>query len=143
MKLQQGDVWLKVSDMKGLKDGKKLDHLVLAEGEATGHRHQITSGVAQLILLGNKQILQVLSDYAKLHHEEHDVREMLRRKGSFENLSEKDREYLDWVGIEMKGEFNDFLEQVPREVILKKGTYEYGIVKEFDYDEEELRRVLD
>lgn len=74
MKLQQGDVILNKTT-QSIKAGKKLNHLILAEGEATGHNHQIVSGVAQLIALqGNdegKMILNVISDYAKLKHQEH------------------------------------------------------------------------
>jgi len=71
-KLQQGDVILKKQESAvNTKDGKVLDHLILAEGEATGHRHEIVSGVAQLIIMENTTILKVLSDYAKLKHNTH------------------------------------------------------------------------
>ena len=42
MKLQQGDVLLRRTNIS-IRQGKKLDHLILAEGEATGHnriKHQ-------------------------------------------------------------------------------------------------------
>lgn len=85
MKLQQGDVILKKTDLS-IKGGKKLNHLILAEGEATGHNHQIVSGIAQLIALqGNdkgKLLLNVLSDYAKLKHQEH--KEINIPKGKWE-----------------------------------------------------------
>jgi hypothetical protein len=70
MKLQQGDVILKKTNI-AIENGKKLNHLILAEGESTGHNHQIVSGIATLITLQNKTILNVLSDYAKLKHQEH------------------------------------------------------------------------
>ena len=69
-RLQQGDVILDSCEMD-LKDGEKLKHLILAEGEATGHHHQIVSGVAALIMMKDKMFLKVMSDYAKLKHEEH------------------------------------------------------------------------
>jgi hypothetical protein len=81
IKYQQGDVLLKEIKSYGLseefsakkiKKGRKLDHLVLAEGEVTGHVHQITAGVAELVILGNTTLLKVLSDYAKLKHDTHD-----------------------------------------------------------------------
>jgi len=74
-KLQQGDVILKEFNAYNVKlnpsDGEIQDNLILAYGEATGHKHEIISGAAQLILLGNQTILKVLSDYAKLKHNTH------------------------------------------------------------------------
>ena len=85
MKLQQGDVILTQTD-QSIKNGKKLDHLVLAEGEATGHNHAIVSGIAQLIALqgsdNGRMILNVLSDYALLKHQEH--KEINVPKGKWE-----------------------------------------------------------
>ena len=69
MKLQQGDVILNSVDYE-IK-GKKLDHLVLAEGEATGHRHQLVDGLGQLIMMDKIMHLQVFSETALLKHEEH------------------------------------------------------------------------
>lgn len=65
---QQGDVLLrKVSEIQG----KKLKHLVLAEGEATGHKHQIIEGDAELYEHGGTLFLRVTSETAVLAHEEH------------------------------------------------------------------------
>ena len=65
---QQGDVILrKVKEIKG----KKLKHLVLAEGEHTGHKHQIIKGDAELYEHEGTLFLRVLSDSATLAHEEH------------------------------------------------------------------------
>jgi hypothetical protein len=69
VKLQQGDVLLNSVDYE-IK-GKKLDHLILAEGEATGHHHQIVSGLGQLIMMDKIMHLQVFSETALLKHEEH------------------------------------------------------------------------
>jgi hypothetical protein len=69
MKLQQGDVILNSVDYE-IK-GKKLNHLILAEGEATGHSHQLIDGLGQLIMMAKIMHLQVFSETAKLLHEEH------------------------------------------------------------------------
>jgi hypothetical protein len=69
MKLQQGDVIIK--DVEYEVNGEKLDHLVLAEGESTGHAHRLTEGLGALIVLDNILHLQVFSENAKLRHEEH------------------------------------------------------------------------
>ena len=52
-------------------DGIKLSHLILAEGEVTGHKHQITEGQAELYDNDGILYLKVLSDKAVLAHEEH------------------------------------------------------------------------
>ena len=53
-------------------DQKKLDHLILAEGEATGHKHEIVEGDAELIEENGTLYLRVKSKEAKLTHPEHD-----------------------------------------------------------------------
>lgn len=78
-KLQQGDVILKPVDYK--VSGRKLDHLILAEGESTGHSHQLVDGLGQLIVMDNILHLQVFSEAAKLKHEEH--REIVVPKGDY------------------------------------------------------------
>jgi len=68
MYYQQGDVIIKkVSAIKG----KKLAHLTLAEGEATGHHHTITEGKAELYEHEGTLFLKVKSEEAKLTHQEH------------------------------------------------------------------------
>lgn len=74
MTYQQGDVLLvRIDEIKS--DVKKLDHLVLARGEATGHSHRITTGTATLYQgpgMGQANLLlEVSSDTATLTHEEH------------------------------------------------------------------------
>jgi len=65
---QQGDVILE--EVKSV-EGEKLNHLVLAEGEATGHSHQITAGVAVLFANGEDMFMKTISENAKLKHQEH------------------------------------------------------------------------
>jgi len=65
---QQGDVILK--RCSGVK-GKKLNHLVLAEGEHTGHKHQIIEGDAEIYDDNGTFYLRVVSEQAILAHEEH------------------------------------------------------------------------
>jgi len=65
---QQGDVLIKKCE-KVL--GEKLNHLVLAEGEATGHKHRVTSGEGELYEHEGTLFLKVLSDTATITHEEH------------------------------------------------------------------------
>jgi hypothetical protein len=69
IKLQQGDVIIK--SVNSIPDGEKLKHLILSEGEVSGHSHRITSGQAELTLCNNILFLKVLSKKAELTHEEH------------------------------------------------------------------------
>ncbi len=66
--IRQGDVILQPVQ---LTEGKKLSHLVLAEGELTGHAHRISEGQAELYEKNGTLYLRVLSPTALLTHEEH------------------------------------------------------------------------
>ena len=69
MYYRHGDVIIKKS--KTIK-GTKLKHLRLAEGEVTGHCHQITKGDADLYMNEDGVMyLRVKSEKASLYHEEH------------------------------------------------------------------------
>ena len=66
--IRQGDVILQPVQST---EGKKLSHLVLAEGELTGHAHRISEGQAELYEKNGTLYLRVLSPTALLTHEEH------------------------------------------------------------------------
>ncbi len=51
--------------------GEKLPHVILAEGEVTGHSHRISEGRAELYERDGILYLLVLSRTATLRHEEH------------------------------------------------------------------------
>lgn len=68
MLYQQGDVLFK--KVNGVK-GRELNHLVIAEGELTGHKHVVTSGEATLYEENGVLYLHVDSDEAVITHEEH------------------------------------------------------------------------
>jgi hypothetical protein len=70
---RQGDVSIiKSSSMP--KDAKRLKgEPVLARGEVTGHAHRIVEGKVRLYqITAGILYLKVLSDFAKLYHEEHE-----------------------------------------------------------------------
>jgi hypothetical protein len=79
MYYQQGDVLITEIDYD--VKGTKLDHLTLAEGEATGHHHSIVEGLGKLIMMDNLMHLQIFSDVAKLKHQEHN--EIILPKGNY------------------------------------------------------------
>lgn len=66
--IRQGDVILLPTQQM---QGKKLQHLTLAEGEVTGHKHRISDGKAELYEQDGTLYLRVFSDTATLTHEEH------------------------------------------------------------------------
>lgn len=72
MKFQQhGDVI--IGRTKSIPEGAKLlNHLVVMEGEVTGHRHQIIEGEAQLYEKDGVLYLKAKSD-CKIGHEEHGI----------------------------------------------------------------------
>ncbi|MGI0485994.1 hypothetical protein ACN4EK_11190 [Pantanalinema rosaneae CENA516] len=70
--MRQGDVILLPVAQLGIETGNApLPHLTLAEGEVTGHRHQISAGNAELYERDGTLYLKVLSATATLTHEEH------------------------------------------------------------------------
>ncbi|MBW4568911.1 MAG: hypothetical protein KME31_13080 [Tolypothrix carrinoi HA7290-LM1] len=66
--IRQGDVILLPVPQV---EGQKIPHLILAEGEVTGHKHRITEGEAELSQKDDILYLRVFSDKALLAHEEH------------------------------------------------------------------------
>jgi hypothetical protein len=54
-----------------LDRAQRLNHLTLAEGEVTGHRHRIADGEAELYERNGTLYLSVRSESARLVHEEH------------------------------------------------------------------------
>lgn len=89
---RQGDVVLvKVASMvEGKK--QKLKHTVLAEGEITGHKHEVTEGEATLYQVEETMYLKVDSDTATITHQEH--KPVTVKKGIY--TVEKQREYTSW-----------------------------------------------
>ncbi|MEC4984552.1 MAG: hypothetical protein SAJ37_02435 [Oscillatoria sp. PMC 1068.18] len=66
--MRQGDVLLLPTKQV---TGEKVPHLILAEGEVTGHTHRISDGQAELYEKDGTLYLRVLSETATLTHEEH------------------------------------------------------------------------
>lgn len=93
MKYRHGDVLLKSID--SIPVGvNKLKHLTLAEGEVTGHSHQITEGEAELYEKDGILFLSVKSETASLTHEEH--KKIVLPKGDFEITIQKEYTPEGW-----------------------------------------------
>lgn len=68
---RHGDVLIEA--VKKLPNGAhRLPHLILAQGELTGHAHRVVpAGVAELYQKSDVLFLSVLEEGAKVIHEEH------------------------------------------------------------------------
>jgi hypothetical protein len=98
---RQGDVSIIATNSIPTRARKVKGELVLARGEVTGHAHRIVEGQAFLYRLATGLLyLRVLSEFAKLYHEEHE--DILLPKGDYE--IRRQREW-DWgsVGLERGG----------------------------------------
>lgn len=140
MFIQQGDVLLVSCDT--IK-GKKLLHRVLAEGEITGHLHEIVFGEADLFQDGEDIYMEVYSERAGLSHPEHDWKNKLRRKGDTRNLSEGDKRYLESIGIDLTQNFEDIIKTVPSETVVPRGKFKIDFIQEYDHFKEEAKRIAD
>jgi hypothetical protein len=70
--------------------GDQLNHLVLAEGEVTNHKHEIVNGDAKLYEQDGVMYLSIKSDTADLVHPDHKTIEL--PKGDYK--IEIQREYV-------------------------------------------------
>jgi len=70
MNYRHGDIIIKQISYIDAKM-RKLDHLILAKGEATGHKHEIVEGKAELFEEYGVLYLRVNSEEAKVGHAEH------------------------------------------------------------------------
>ncbi len=87
MKYRQGELLIEKAD--GIK-GKKLSHRIIAEGEATGHKHEVITGEAELYEDGGTLYLKVLSNEAELIHPDHNT--VVLPKGDYKITTQ--REYV-------------------------------------------------
>lgn len=88
IKKRQGDIlFVKIDKIKG--DLTKKSDNIIAEGEATGHKHTLINGVLYLDEKGNI-FAKVESDEATVVHEEH--KQITLPTGDYRII--KQREYL-------------------------------------------------
>ena len=86
---RHGDVIIK--SCKKAK-GKKLNHLILAEGETTGHKHKV---VGDAILYEHEGTLFLKAlDEVKVRHEEHE--EITLPRGDYEINIQREYEPEGW-----------------------------------------------
>jgi hypothetical protein len=89
---RQGDVSIMAVDRVPKQARKIRGELVLARGEVTGHAHRIVEGQAFLYRLATGILyLRVLSEFAKLYHEEHE--DVMLPQGLYEVRRQRE---FDW-----------------------------------------------
>ena len=92
---RQGDISIMAVNSVPKQARKVKGELILARGEVTGHAHRIVEGQAFLYRLATGILyLRVLSEFAKLYHEEHE--DVILPKGDYE--VRRQREW-DWAGL--------------------------------------------
>ena len=92
--IQQGDVLLrKISELPtGCREvPRKADQLIIAEGEATGHRHVITDNGARLLELKGELYLEATTPVV-IHHDEHKPLDIL--PGIYQVGRAKEHDYI-------------------------------------------------
>lgn len=92
---RQGDVVIKPGKVPA--GVNVLSHRILALGEVTGHKHQITIGEATLYDHEGTLFLRVESDTATLTHEEHGP--IVLPKGDFEITIQREYEPSGWRNV--------------------------------------------
>ena len=99
---RQGDVSIMAVDSVPKQARKLKGELVLAHGEVTGHAHRIVEGRAFLYQVAAGLLyLRVLSEFAKLYHEEHE--DIVLPKGEYE--IRRQREFDPFAGRRREGAF--------------------------------------
>jgi hypothetical protein len=90
---RQGDVSILTAVKIPLAAQRVTGEPILARGEVTGHTLRITEGKVLLYQLATGLMyLRVLSEFAKLYHEEHE--EIVLPKGDYEVRRQKE---FDWL----------------------------------------------
>jgi len=70
---RQGDILF--IEITSLPEGiSRLEHRIIAEGETTGHKHQVLDDVAYLYEDGNVKFLEALKDVEVVHEEHHTIK---------------------------------------------------------------------
>jgi len=97
---RQGDVSITAVDRVPKQARRVRGDLVLARGEATGHAHRIVEGQAFLYRLATGILyLRVLSEFAKLYHEEHE--DILLPKGDYEVRQQREFDVIrGWRNVQ-------------------------------------------
>lgn len=94
---RQGDVSI-IAAKPAEKKLTRLKEPVLARGEVTGHAHRIIEGKVRLYQLATGILYRrVLSEFAKLCHEEH--QDVLLPKGDYEVRRQREYEWTASSGV--------------------------------------------
>lgn len=113
---QQGDVLLKkIAELP--TDLEKLDDLVLQHGETTGHMHQFDKGSPVTV-----------------YRSKHD---RVIKANNTDTITPNESKYIMVENVAY------LRHEEHKPIAVPPGIYEIDIVREFDYEEMEMRRVID
>lgn len=70
---------------------------ILAYGEASGHSHHISDGLAAIFEFEEKRYLEIVYDLGTLSHEEHAAKQL--PKGSYEIFIQRQHEPAGWTNV--------------------------------------------
>src|SRR5687767_13621368 len=90
---RQGDVSIMAANKMPKGARRVQGEPILARGEVTGHTHRIVEGQVRLYqLTAGIMYLRVLSEFAKLYHEEHE--DIVLPKGDYEVRQQREFDLL-------------------------------------------------
>ncbi len=87
---RQGDVSIMAVKELPNKVKRVQGEPILARGEVTGHAHRMIEGKVRLYQLAGLLYLKVLSEFAKLYHEEHE--DMILPRGDYQIRQQREFE---------------------------------------------------
>ncbi len=88
---RQGDVSIMAVEGLPKKTKRVKGEPILARGEVTGHTHRMVEGKVRLYQLAGLLYLRVLSEFAKLYHEEHE--DLVLPRGDYQIRQQRE---FDW-----------------------------------------------
>jgi len=146
--LQQGDVQLfRINEIPN--DVIEIKNSILAEGTATGHKHQIVKGDYKCFERNGVLYLEVIED-SYLKHEEHSVKDKVSNlttdhSSSLKSvLHEREIEYFETIlKLDIDKSIEELLPEIPHETIIPPGLWEVDIVEQIDHFTEFVEKVRD
>ncbi|MCH8054742.1 MAG: hypothetical protein IH857_01125 [Deltaproteobacteria bacterium] len=98
---RQGDVSIIAVEGLPRKTKRVKGEPVLARGEVTGHTHRMVEGRVRLYQLAGLLYLKVLSEFARLYHEEHE--DVVLPRGDYQIRQQREFDWSSTVRVRLMG----------------------------------------
>ena len=95
---RQGDVSIIAIEELPRKTKRVKGEPILARGEVTGHAHRMIEGKVRLYQLAGLLYLKVLSEFARLYHEEHE--DVVLPRGDYQVRQQRE---FEWASTPRSG----------------------------------------